>query len=347
MAWAFAAAGFEAVDVHMSDIISGQVSLKSFRGIAACGGFSYGDVLGAGNGWAKSILLHHIAREEFETFFNRDDTFALGVCNGCQFFSQLKMIIPGAEDWPAFKVNRSERFEARVSTVRIEAKKDSIFFKGMDGSLLPVAVAHGEGRAAFDSAGKGAEGVSVPVRYVDGEGVPTEKYPLNPNGSPDGIAAVESPNGRVVAIMPHPGSSLSPFACLCSCSFPELTIRSAFTFPSASACPSRTSRRSRRQLLGRPRAQGPQRRHGSLVPHVPELARCVCSLPSSLLLCPISSPAAPHYAADCLPFQCLMQTGARSRRRKEGRSSCRSFLDLGFLLSLISSCYLHLGIYIS
>ncbi|KAL7418373.1 phosphoribosylformylglycinamidine synthase [Cryptotrichosporon argae] len=206
MAWAFHAAGFEAIDVHMSDLISGSVSLGAFAGLAACGGFSYGDVLGAGNGWAQSALLNPTARAEFAAFFARDDTFALGVCNGCQFFSQLKSIIPGAADWPAFKQNRSERFEGRVASVAMTpAAADNIFFAGMAGSALPVAVAHGEGRAAF-AAGSSAAHIAdlIPVRYVDSHGQTATRYPANPNGSPDGIAAVQTPNGRVLAIMPHP-----------------------------------------------------------------------------------------------------------------------------------------------
>ncbi|WWC64690.1 phosphoribosylformylglycinamidine synthase [Kwoniella dejecticola CBS 10117] len=211
MAWSFHAAGFEAVDVHMSDIISSKVSLKQFSGLAACGGFSYGDVLGAGNGWAKSVLLNSVARKEFEEFFEREDTFALGVCNGCQFFSQLKEIIPGTENWPAFKANRSERFEGRVSTVKIgQSSSSSIFFKDMQDTIIPVAVAHGEGRASFDSPDSTAtlEGLNrdglIPVRYVDSKGETTQVYPKNPNGSPEGIAAVQSKYGRVLAIMPHP-----------------------------------------------------------------------------------------------------------------------------------------------
>lgn len=203
MAFAFAAAGFESVDVHMSDIISGSLSLAGFRGLAACGGFSYGDVLGAGNGWAKSVLLNETARKEFSTFFAREDTFGLGVCNGCQFFSQLREIIPGAQDWPLFKTNRSERFEGRVSTVKVVARPNSVFLKDMSGTVLPVAVAHGEGRAAFPPTARSTDCV-VPVQYVDAKGQPTEVYPLNPNGSPEGIAAVESTSGRVLAIMPHP-----------------------------------------------------------------------------------------------------------------------------------------------
>lgn len=208
MAWAFHAAGFEAVDVHMSDVISGRVGLGQFAGLAACGGFSYGDVLGAGRGWASSVLLNPKARAEFEAFFARPDTFALGVCNGCQFFAQLRDLIPGAAAWPEFKTNRSERFEARVCSAAITAQgADNVLLRGMEGSTLPVAVAHGEGRAAFDAKGSladlEAQGL-VPVRYVDAAGDTTQEYPLNPNGSPHGIAAVQSPDGRVLAIMPHP-----------------------------------------------------------------------------------------------------------------------------------------------
>lgn len=155
MAWAFSAAGFAAVDVHMTDIISGAVSLSAFKGLAACGGFSYGDVLGAGSGWAKSILLNARARGEFEAFFGqRTDTFALAVCNGCQLFSQLRDVIPGAESWPYFKPNASGRFEGRVGLVEIDAPEDqpSVFLKGMHGSVFPVALAHGEGRASWKSA---------------------------------------------------------------------------------------------------------------------------------------------------------------------------------------------------
>ncbi|ORY26675.1 CobB/CobQ-like glutamine amidotransferase domain-domain-containing protein [Naematelia encephala] len=208
MAWSFHAAGFEAIDVHMSDIISGRLSLESFAGFAACGGFSYGDVLGAGNGWAKSVLLNEVARKEFEAFFKRSDTFALGVCNGCQFFSQLKEIIPGSESWPAFKTNRSERFEGRVATVEITpSAAKSIFFKDMEGSCLPVALAHGEGRASFVETGNlenlKSEGL-LAVRYVDSKKRVATRYPQNPNGSPEGIAAVQTSSGRVLAIMPHP-----------------------------------------------------------------------------------------------------------------------------------------------
>jgi phosphoribosylformylglycinamidine synthase len=206
MAAAFDRAGFEAVDVHMTDVLSGTVDLQSFRGIAACGGFSYGDVLGAGEGWAKSILFNARAREAFAGFFGRPDSFTLGVCNGCQMVSNLKELIPGAERWPRFVRNRSEQFEARLALVSIE-KSDSIFFQGMEGSRLPIAVAHGEGRAEFGADGdrealerRGA----VAARFVDHRGRPTEHYPENPNGAPGGITALTAAGGRVMIIMPHP-----------------------------------------------------------------------------------------------------------------------------------------------
>jgi phosphoribosylformylglycinamidine synthase len=210
MAWSFAAAGFTAVDVHMSDIISGEVSLSQFKGIAACGGFSYGDVLGAGSGWAKSILLHERAREEFRSFLaDRTDTFALAVCNGCQLFGQLQDLIPGAQDWPVFKPNLSERFEGRVCMLEIDAKQSSkVFFNSMEGSRLPVAVAHGEGRADFasdSSAAACAQAGLIPLRYIDpATNKPTTQYPYNPNGGLNGVAGVQSPDGRVLALMPHP-----------------------------------------------------------------------------------------------------------------------------------------------
>jgi phosphoribosylformylglycinamidine synthase len=206
MAAAFNRAGFDAVDVHMSDILAGRVELSSFRGVAACGGFSYGDVLGAGEGWAKSILYSPRARDEFERFFARKDTFTLGVCNGCQMVSNLKETIPGAEHWPRFVRNRSEQFEARLSQVRIE-ESPSVLFAGMAGSLVPIAVAHGEGRAEFTSADQytalEASGL-VAARFVDHHGQPTQHYPENPNGSPQGITAVTTPDGRATIIMPHP-----------------------------------------------------------------------------------------------------------------------------------------------
>jgi phosphoribosylformylglycinamidine synthase len=210
MAWAFTEAGFDAVDVHMSDILSGDVSLRDFRGLAACGGFSYGDVLGAGKGWANSTLLNDIARREFSDFFTRDTTFTLGVCNGCQFLSHLKEIIPGTENWPEFTPNRSERFEGRVPMVEIvdnEVTCKSVFLSGMAGSMLPVAVAHGEGRASFSvsSQKEALENQNlVAVRFVGSAGQPTEVYPSNPNGSPAGITGVQTPDGRVLALMPHP-----------------------------------------------------------------------------------------------------------------------------------------------
>jgi phosphoribosylformylglycinamidine synthase len=199
MAQAFTRAGFEAVDVHMSDLLEGRFDLSSFKGIAACGGFSYGDVLGAGGGWAKSVLFHARARSAFEAFFKRTDTFTLGVCNGCQMMSQLKDLIPGAESWPRFVRNRSEQFEARLSMVKIE-KSPSIFFKGMEGSILPIAVAHGEGRVELQSDAP----LLVAARFVDHNGAATERFPLNPNGSKDGVTAITTPDGRATILMPHP-----------------------------------------------------------------------------------------------------------------------------------------------
>ncbi|ORY05767.1 phosphoribosylformylglycinamidin [Basidiobolus meristosporus CBS 931.73] len=210
MAYAFHKAGFTAVDVHMSDLLTGKVTLEDFKGIAACGGFSYGDVLGAGAGWSKSILLHSRARHEFENFFQkRQDTFALGVCNGCQFFSNLREIIPGAQNWPYFVRNQSEQFEARVCMVEVveNDKTKCVFFQGMEGSKFPISVAHGEGRAEFvksDDLDVIHEQQLVAVRYVDNYGKVTERYPLNPNGSPLGVTGVTTPNGRVLAMMPHP-----------------------------------------------------------------------------------------------------------------------------------------------
>ena len=199
MAQAFTRAGFEAVDVHMSDLLEGRFDLSSFRGLAACGGFSYGDVLGAGGGWAKSVLFHARTRAVFESFFRRSDTFSLGVCNGCQMMAQLNDLIPGAEAWPRFVRNRSEQFEARAALVKIESSP-SLFFKGMEGSVLPIAVAHGEGRLEPQS----SERLLVSARFVDGQGLATEKYPLNPNGSRDGVTALTTPDGRVTILMPHP-----------------------------------------------------------------------------------------------------------------------------------------------
>ncbi len=202
MAAAFDRAGFTAVDVHMSDILEGRVSLADFKGLAACGGFSYGDVLGAGGGWAASILHSARGRAEFEAFFNRADTFALGVCNGCQMMSRLKDIIPGAQDWPRFERNLSEQFEARFSLVEVP-ESPSILFAGMAGSRMPIAVAHGEGRAVFASAAQQRR-AQVCLRYVDNRGRATERYPANPNGSPRGITGLTTPDGRFTIMMPHP-----------------------------------------------------------------------------------------------------------------------------------------------
>ncbi|WP_374499355.1 phosphoribosylformylglycinamidine synthase [Pseudoxanthomonas sp.] len=202
MASAFTRAGFDAFDVHMSDLIAGRVSLADFSGLAACGGFSYGDVLGAGRGWATSILERNALRDVFATFFARTDTFSLGVCNGCQMMSQLKDIIPGAQHWPVFLRNQSEQFEARTALLEVQ-ESPSVFFRGMAGSRIPVAVAHGEGRASFAGAVDQAA-AHVALRYVDGDGVVATAYPLNPNGSPDGITGLTSDDGRATILMPHP-----------------------------------------------------------------------------------------------------------------------------------------------
>ncbi|WP_319240485.1 phosphoribosylformylglycinamidine synthase [uncultured Propionivibrio sp.] len=202
MAAAFDRAGFDAVDVHMSDILSGRVSLAGFKGAVACGGFSYGDVLGAGKGWARTILFNPRARDEFSAFFGRGDTFALGVCNGCQMMSALKDLIPGAEAWPRFERNRVEQFEARFTMVEIP-DSPSLFFAGMAGSRMPIVVSHGEGRAEFESAAQQA-GALVAMRYLDNAGRVTEVYPYNPNGSPAGITGVTTADGRFTIMMPHP-----------------------------------------------------------------------------------------------------------------------------------------------
>jgi phosphoribosylformylglycinamidine synthase len=202
MAAAFTRAGFEAVDVHMSDLASGRVKLADFRGFAASGGFSYGDVLGAGRGWATSILYNGMLREQFTAFFADESRFALGVCNGCEMLSQLKEIIPGAKHWPKFLRNASEQYEARVATLEI-LDSASIFFKGMDGSRIPVAVAHGEGRVSFPQACSPSKSHGA-VRFVDNRGKPTENFPLNTNGSPGGLAGFTAADGRVTIMMPHP-----------------------------------------------------------------------------------------------------------------------------------------------
>ncbi|HYE34905.1 phosphoribosylformylglycinamidine synthase [Methylocaldum sp.] len=204
MAAAFDRAGFTAVDVHMSDILSGHVSLRDFVGLAACGGFSYGDVLGAGGGWAKSILLNTRGRDEFEAFFNRQDTFGLGVCNGCQMMSHLAELIPGAMHWPRFVRNESEQFEARVALVEVQ-RSPSILFAGMEGSRMPVVVAHGEGRAQFhDDARKALSLGVVSLCYTDTYGKVTDAFPHNPNGSPLGITGLTTLDGRFTIMMPHP-----------------------------------------------------------------------------------------------------------------------------------------------
>ena len=202
MAAAFHAAGFSSRDVHMSDLLTGRVKLSDFSGLVTCGGFSYGDVLGAGLGWAKSILFHEEVRTQLEQFFHRPGTFALGVCNGCQALSALKELMPGAVHFPRFVRNESDQFEARLSQVEI-LPSPSIFFKGMAGARIPVAVAHGEGRADFSQTGDQAR-VNVALRFVDGRGGIASTYPKNPNGSPDGITGVTSDDGRVTLMMPHP-----------------------------------------------------------------------------------------------------------------------------------------------
>ncbi|MCR4508988.1 phosphoribosylformylglycinamidine synthase [Pseudomonas sp. 32.2.56] len=206
MAAAFDRAGFNAIDVHMSDILSGRVSLDEFKGLVACGGFSYGDVLGAGEGWAKSILFNSRARDGFQAFFERKDSFALGVCNGCQMMSNLHELIPGTEFWPHFVRNRSEQFEARVAMVQVQ-ESASIFLQGMAGSRMPIAIAHGEGHAEFENEEALLEADlsgCVAMRFIDNHGKVTETYPANPNGSPRGITGLTSRDGRVTIMMPHP-----------------------------------------------------------------------------------------------------------------------------------------------
>jgi phosphoribosylformylglycinamidine synthase len=202
MAAAFTRAGFEAVDVHMSDLIAGRADLSGFKGLAACGGFSYGDVLGAGRGWATSILEREALRAQFAEFFARSDSFSLGVCNGCQMLSQLKDLIPGAEAWPRFLRNHSEQFEARFSMVEV-LESPSILLAGMAGSRIPVVVSHGEGRAAF-SAETDLAAAAVSLRYIDNSGNLATAYPANPNGSPMGITGLTSTDGRATLMMPHP-----------------------------------------------------------------------------------------------------------------------------------------------
>jgi phosphoribosylformylglycinamidine synthase len=204
MAATFIRAGFTAVDVHMSDLLDGRDSLANYQGLVACGGFSFGDVLGAGGGWAKSILYHAAVRDQFEEFFQRSDTFGLGVCNGCQMLSHLRELIPGAQNWPRFLRNKSEQFEARLSLVEVLASP-SIFLDGMAGSRMPIATSHGEGRVAFiDDTDRYMASHMIAARYVDNYGNVADEYPANPNGSLDGICGLSSDDGRVTIMMPHP-----------------------------------------------------------------------------------------------------------------------------------------------
>jgi phosphoribosylformylglycinamidine synthase len=198
MAAAFDRAGFECIDIHMQDLIDKRINLDSFNGLVACGGFSYGDVLGAGGGWAKTILYNHNLTKMFESFFNRTNTFSLGVCNGCQMMSQLRDLIPGAASWPDFSRNQSEQFEARLVMVEI-IESPSLLLRDMAGSKIPVVVAHGEGRVS----GKNTYENKV-MRYIDNSGNTTETYPLNPNGSPDGLTGFTNDDGRITIMMPHP-----------------------------------------------------------------------------------------------------------------------------------------------
>jgi phosphoribosylformylglycinamidine synthase len=202
MAYAFTEAGFDAFDVHMTDLQSGRAKLADFQGVVACGGFSYGDTLGAGIGWARSITFNPRLSDQFQAFFGRSDTFGLGVCNGCQMFAELADIIPGAQDWPRFTTNQSERFEARLSLVEV-LESPSLFLQGMAGTRLPIAVAHGEGYANFKYRGDAGKAIAA-MRFVDNTGAATEAYPFNPNGSPGGLTAVTTADGRFTAMMPHP-----------------------------------------------------------------------------------------------------------------------------------------------
>lgn len=215
LAYAMQLAGFEAVDVHMSDLLSGKTILSNFMGLCCPGGFSYGDVLGAGNGWASTVLFHDQLKESFKKFFARKNTFAIGICNGCQFLTQLKSLIPGCESWPTFETNSSEQFEGRTVMVEVDGKADSVFYQGMQSSRFPIAVAHGEGRAFFETPEQQKQFHSQNLQvlsYVDNYGKITEKYPFNPNGSPDGIAGIKSPDGRVLALMPHPERNIMAYA---------------------------------------------------------------------------------------------------------------------------------------
>jgi len=202
MAAAFDKAGFTSVDVHMSDLIAGRVSLADFQGLVACGGFSFGDVLGAGRGWANSVKFNPRAADEFQAFFQRDDSFALGVCNGCQMMSQLKDMIPGAKHWPTFERNISEQFEARLLMVEV-LDSPSILLQGMSGSKLPLVIAHGEGKATFESSSQ-QYAAKATIRYLDTSEQAASIYPYNPNGSPDGQTGYTTNDGRFNIMMPHP-----------------------------------------------------------------------------------------------------------------------------------------------
>jgi len=202
MAYAMSLGGFDSFDVHMSDLQSGAVKLDGFAAFVACGGFSYGDTLGAGEGWARSIMFNPVLTEQFRAFFSRQDTLALGVCNGCQMLAALAPIIPGAEAWPRFTRNQSEQYEARLALVEV-LDSPSVFFKGMAGSRVPIAVAHGEGYANFARQGDAGKVIAA-MRFVDHHGQATEAYPFNPNGSPGGLTSVTTPDGRFTALMPHP-----------------------------------------------------------------------------------------------------------------------------------------------
>ena len=205
MAAAFTLAGFEAVDVHMQDLLDQNIFLKDFQGMAVCGGFSYGDVLGAGGGWSKTVMYNANVKDQFEQFFQDQTKFTLGVCNGCQMLSNLKQIIPDAEHWPSFKRNLSDQFEARLAQVKIE-KTNSVLLENMEGWMVPVASAHGEGRASFkdDDLIKLHANNQVAMRFVDSVGEGSEIYPINPNGSPEGITGITAANGRITIMMPHP-----------------------------------------------------------------------------------------------------------------------------------------------
>jgi phosphoribosylformylglycinamidine synthase len=202
MAAAFDLAGFDAYDVHMTDLIEGRHRLADFAGLVACGGFSYGDVLGGGAGWARTILFNAALAEQFAIFFQRPSSFTLGVCNGCQMLSQLKAIIPGAEHWPRFRANRSAQFEARFGAVEV-LPSPSLFLAGMAGSRLPIAIAHGEGRVDHDRPEHAAAALGA-LRFVNGDGTPAEAYPANPNGSAGGLTGYTSTDGRATILMPHP-----------------------------------------------------------------------------------------------------------------------------------------------